>query len=92
MGILKVLGYRVTIERIVEESTVDRGNWTTVDNEVVNVSTLPRHERDEEKGTILKPIYGYPPEREKIQERAIKVFEQQLESVDVGKVIIAMNT
>lgn len=90
--------YKVTIEEIEEVEVTERGEHTVIDERPWTESEVKEEnrfgtqsaEKYVEKNPV-KRIYGYAPDRKKIQENRREILVQTVNEMDVPAVIKAVN-
>jgi hypothetical protein len=94
------MGYKITIEKTEEKTIIERGDYQVIDErpysdeEVNNMNQRDQRdfrERAPEQGILIKKIYGYPEDKTTIKQYTKKVFEQEVDELDVASVIKAIN-
>lgn len=81
------MSYKITIERTTTKTTITHGEYQIIDTMEVS---REKYSTDEEP-TRIKNVYGYAPDVEKTVTEKQQLLIQEVDELDLPKVIMAIN-
>jgi hypothetical protein len=90
--------YRITVEKETTKTVMTTAAWQIIARRKISGEEVDLLEADERKyckpngdGSFTYEEWGYPPKQETEKEVTVIIYEQRVESVDMGKLIASIN-